>query len=76
LIHGARVVLYHAQKKLKPDQTGCWLNELVQRRNMNIAAVALANKNARTIWALLAHNCRYASGHATLTAKSAIGLYF
>jgi len=68
LIHGARVVIYHAQKKLKPDQTGRWLNELVQRRNKNVAAVALANKNARTIWALLAHNRRYESDHATLTA--------
>ena len=25
------------------------------RRNKNVAAVALANKNARTVWALLAH---------------------
>jgi transposase len=68
LIHGARVVIYYAQKKLKPDQTGRWLNELVQRRNKNVAAVALANKNARTIWALLAHNRRYESDHARLTA--------
>ena len=33
-----------------------WLAGLLHRRNPNIAAVALANKNARTVWALLAHD--------------------
>jgi poly-gamma-glutamate capsule biosynthesis protein CapA/YwtB (metallophosphatase superfamily) len=28
---------------------------LLIRRHPNIAAVALANKNARTVWAMLAH---------------------
>ena len=32
-----------------------WLSGLLTRRHPNVAAVALANKNARTIWALLAH---------------------
>jgi transposase len=59
LVHGARVVIYHAQKKLKLDQTSCWINDLAQRRNKNVAAVALANKNARTVWALLAHDRKY-----------------
>lgn len=53
LIHGARAVVAHAQRK-KPDDG--WLNTLLQRRNTNVAVVALANKNARVIWALLAHN--------------------
>lgn len=29
------------------------------RRNKNVAAVALANKNARIVWALLAHDRDY-----------------
>jgi transposase len=29
------------------------------RRNKNVAAVALANTNARTVWALLAHGRDY-----------------
>jgi transposase len=29
---------------------------LTSTRNPNVAAVALANKNARTVWALLAHD--------------------
>jgi transposase len=30
-----------------------WLNKLIDRRHKNIAAVALANKNARIVCALL-----------------------
>jgi hypothetical protein len=32
-----------------------WLQGLLARRPKNVAIVALANKIARTIWALLAH---------------------
>ena len=56
LIHGARAVIRMAERKLQPDP---WLQKLVARRNKNVAAVALANKNARTIWALLAHDREY-----------------
>lgn len=54
LIHGARAAVRVAQHKT--DQTSVWLNRLLDRRNKNIAAVALANKNARIVWALLAHD--------------------
>jgi len=37
----------------KHDAQSLWINALVQRRNANIAAVAVANKNARVIWVLL-----------------------
>jgi transposase len=53
LIHGARSVIRHAERKA--DESS-WLRKLMARRNKNVAAVALANKNARTIWALLAHD--------------------
>ena len=69
LIHGARVVIYHAERKLKLDQTSRWINELVQRRNKNVAAVALANKNARTVWALLEHDRRYESNRQELVLQ-------
>jgi transposase len=52
LIHGARSAIVAAQRKGKPN---VWLSGLLTRRHPNVAAVALANKNARTIWALLAH---------------------
>jgi transposase len=51
LIHGARAVLKVADKK--DDPRSRWIQSLCSRRNKNIAAVALANKNARIVWALL-----------------------
>lgn len=64
LIHGARSVIYRAGQKADPCS---WINAVVQRRNKNVAAVALANKNARTIWALLAHDRRYETGYTRVT---------
>lgn len=57
LIHGARSVVRRAEGK--SDSRSLWLNEIKERRNKNIAAVALANKNARIIWALLARDEDY-----------------
>jgi transposase len=57
LIHGARAVLQAAAKKAAPSND--WLTRLAARRHKNIAAVALANKNARIVWALLAHDRTY-----------------
>jgi len=61
LIHGARSVIYRAGQKADPCS---WVNSVVQRRNKNVAAVALANKNARIVWALLAHDRRYETGYS------------
>ena len=67
LIHGARSVIYHAQSRAEQSQQSdgqCrWVNGVVQRRNRNVAAVALANKNARIAWALLAHDRSYEPGY-------------
>jgi len=49
LIHGARAVIRFAENKPANN----WLNKLLDRRNKNVATVALANKNARIVWALL-----------------------
>jgi transposase len=57
LILGARSALRVAQRQVHYAQS--WLAKLVGRRHQNIAAVALANKNARIIWALLAHDREY-----------------
>ncbi|WP_429481741.1 IS110 family transposase [Paraburkholderia youngii] len=62
LIHGARSVLAH-RKHLSDS-----LQRLIMRRPFNVAVVALANKMARTIWALLARERTYQPGyvaHAT-----------
>lgn len=57
LIHGARSVLLRC--KHKTDQKSRWLQRLIERRGFNRACVALANKNARTLWALMAHGDNY-----------------
>jgi transposase len=57
LIHGARAVI--AQIERKPEHADEWLEKLLARRNKNVAAMALAAKNARTAWALLAHERSY-----------------
>jgi transposase len=36
-----------------------WLARLLERRSTKIAAIALANKNARTAWAMMAHGTFY-----------------
>ena len=56
LIHGARSVIAHGRKakSLSP-----WLKGLLERRPLNVAVVALANKMARTAWALAAHGRAY-----------------
>lgn len=57
LVQGAHAVLQHA-KKLKGAR-GQWLNNLILRRGRCRAAVALANKIARIIWALLTRGENY-----------------
>lgn len=57
LIHGARSVVNVCREKT--DRKSQWIRGLVMRRNKNIATVALANKNARTIWALLSRGEDY-----------------
>lgn len=57
LIHGARAALLAAQRsKDGPPQ---WLAKLLERKHPNVACVALASRNARIVWALLAHKRDY-----------------
>jgi transposase len=65
LIHGARAVIRVAERKAAADP---WLKSLLARRNKNVAAVALANKNARTIWALLVHDREYEAHYVRAAA--------
>lgn len=53
LIHGARASLVSAHKR--SDYRSRWANGLKATKGMNKAAVALANRNARTVFALLRH---------------------
>jgi transposase len=68
LIHGARSVLKSLQRKPPTAVADSWLSRLAARRNKNIAAVALANKNARVAWALLAHDRRFDMAYQPVAA--------
>jgi transposase len=57
LVHGARATLRWVDTR--SDDRSQWLRALIARRGKNRAAVALANKNARIAWALLAYNQEY-----------------
>ena len=62
LIHGARSAIAHGKLP------SAWQLGLAKRRPSNVVAVALANKMARTIWALLAHDRAY---HPNFARRSA-----
>lgn len=57
LIHGARAFISLAKKHSD------WLKELIKRCGKHKAYGALANKNARIVWALLADQAEYHSAH-------------
>lgn len=57
LIHGARSVVTNAKKK--KDRRSLWIAGKEAGRGFNKACVAVANKNARIIWALMAHGTEY-----------------
>lgn len=59
LIHGARIALRFAARRT--DRQSRWALDLLQRKGPNRSAVALANKNARIIWALIANGEEYRS---------------
>jgi transposase len=62
LIHGGRSAVYAARRHR--DQRGVWLNRLREAGGHNVAAVALANKNARVAWAMLRYGEDYCPARA------------
>jgi len=65
LMHGARAVLR------RPRMLSPWLQQLSQRRPLNVVIAALANKMARTIWAVLAHDRAYDKDHVSMRPATA-----
>ena len=61
LTHGARSVLIWVNKKT--NHPNKWLKDLYTRRGLNKAVVAMANKIARTAWAIVAKNVDYDSNY-------------
>lgn len=58
LVVGASAVIQHARRGAK---VSAWLSELLRRRPYKVAAIALANKMARIVWALLVRGGQFHS---------------
>lgn len=65
LIHGARSVLAHAK------EPGPWLEQIKERRPVNVVVVAQAAKMARTIWAVTAKDQDYQRGFKSVRPLAA-----
>jgi transposase len=61
LTHGARSVVWHAKTAARPTSLQRWAVETEQRRGRNVAAVAVANKLARIVWAVWAQHRPFAA---------------
>ena len=57
LVAGAMTIIRHAKRRGTSNRPG--LTGLIARKPTKVAAVALANKNARIVWALLRHGGTY-----------------
>ena len=51
LVHGSRTVL--RWQRAAPQKSVSWIGELLRRRPTNVVLVAMANKTARTVWAMM-----------------------
>lgn len=69
LIHGARSVV--RWRRAGVNATAGWLAELIKSKPPNVAATALANKNARIVWALLTRKQTYKAPNAAAPAAAA-----
>ena len=61
MTHGARSLLWHAKAAKQPTSLQRWAVQTEQRRGHNVAAVAVANKLARIVWAVWAHERPFAT---------------
>jgi transposase len=64
LVVGAMAVIRHAERH---GTKRAWLRQLLARRATKVAAVALANKTARMVWALMTSGERYREPALTVT---------
>lgn len=62
-IHGARAAA------LLTKEPGSWITDLKNRRPTAVAIVAMANKLARTVWAIAAHNRDYDKNHVSVKSN-------
>ena len=64
LIQGAKSAVMTAHKRSDPISK--WLYELREKSGWQKAAVAMANKNARILWAMMTKGCRFDPRHVSV----------
>jgi transposase len=70
LIQGAKSAVLTAHKRQDPISR--WAHALRERSGWQIAAVALANKNARILWAVMTKATRFDACHVSLKPAGAV----
>ena len=65
IIHGARSCLWRAKGCATPDRLQTWALTTQRRRGHNVAAVAVANKLARIVWAVWTQQRPFSAEHRT-----------
>jgi transposase len=63
LTHGARSLVWHAKAAGRPTSLQRWAMQTELRRGRNVAAVAVANKLARIVWAVWVQQRPFAADH-------------
>jgi len=69
LIQGAKSVVMTAQKR--DDHISKWLYQLREKSGWQKAAVAMANKNTRILWAMMTKGCRFDPRHVSVNPAGA-----
>ena len=70
LIHGARSFLWRAKGRVSPNPFEAWARDTEQRRGHNVAAVAVANKLARSVWAVWTHQRAFTATRVPVTSAT------
>ena len=64
LIQGAKSAVMRVRKR--DDPTSRWLKQLIERVGWQKACVAMANKNARILWAVMTREQRFDAQHVSV----------
>lgn len=70
LIQGAKSAVMTAQKR--DDPISRWVLQLREKSGWQKAAVALANKNARILWAIMTKGCEFDPRHVSVKPTGCI----
>jgi hypothetical protein len=69
----ARAHCLYRQRRGRAHPRAAWAARLVARRGPNVAAVALANHNARVLWALLSRGDGYRPPTSSFPSRPSAG---